>query len=277
MTAETFLREFDTFNHEHDLVVKNVYCDQGSNFRGANNILNSENDSMSENFEFFLKDFIGKDEVLRKLKQQLKVNFHFGQSKTSHAQGYIESFVKLFKVSLYRVIGPFGAHRRTEDISISQFRNILSHLKYAINKRPLTPISTENADLDFITPASFLKCPVNKTPDFKWPMPDFREHFTKSRTLCEKYTHQIWELWLSLYLPSLFDRQKWFSDIKPFCLDDLVLYKTKDKFNKNYPLGRVVELISGTDKVVRHLKLILENRNSMIIPVHDACRLEEDM
>ena len=78
-------------------------------------------------------------------------------------------------------------------------------------------------------------------------------------------------------LPSLFDRQKWFSGIKPFCLNDLVLYKTKDKFNKNYPLGRVVELISGTDKVVRHLKLILENGNNMIIPVHDACRLEEDM
>ena len=92
----------------------------------------------------------------------------------------------------------------------------------------------------------------------------------------ERYTKQIWETWLSLYLPSLLERKKWYSEIRPFALDDLVLYRTNAKFNKNYPIGRVIELISGSDNVVRHVKLILEDANTIIIPLHDACHLEED-
>ena len=50
---------------------------------------------------------------------------------------------------------PLGIELESHDFDL-----ILAKLAYAINQRPLTPMSNDNNDLDFISPASFLKTPI---------------------------------------------------------------------------------------------------------------------
>ena len=155
-----------------------------------------------------------------------------------------------------------------------QFENVLARISYALNRRPLTPVSKNINDYSFITPSHFLQPPIAHS-DPNNPI-DLTSVFDESQTISKEYYNKIWNTWISLYLPSLFERQKWYSHIKPFKIGDLILYKTNDKFNKNYPLGRISELIMGSDNVVRHVKISSESGPNLIVPVHQAARLEED-
>ena len=105
---------------------------------------------------------------------------------------------------------------------------------------------------------------------------NLRSIFDETQRLTKTYTDEIWRIWKLLYLPSLLERQKWLVDVRPYQVGDLVLYKTKEIFNKNYPLGRVVKLISGSDGIVRHLEIKTEVGTTITIPVHHTAKLEAD-
>ena len=135
-------------------------------------------------------------------------------------------------------------------------------------------MSTHIKVYSFITPYHFLTRPI-ATIDKNDPA-SLKSIFDESQKLSKIYTEEIWKMWKSLYLPSLLERQKWLVEVEPYKIGDVVLYKSNEKFSKNYPLGRVKELIFGSDGIVRHLKIKTKTGTDIIIPVHHTARMEAD-
>ena len=278
MTTEEFLTVFSTFFYDCNKVTEKIYCDNGSNFVGAANVLNKKYELLENEFPNpQLSDFLNDEKTQKVINDKLdsKIEFHFGKPRTPHSFGFIEAFVKLFKTCFYRVISPFSKEiQKVDKLNNNQLREVLARIGYALNSRPLTPLSTDVRDYSFITPNHFLTTPIKQT-DMNNPT-SLRSIFDETQKLTKTYTDEIWRIWKLLYLPSLLERQKWLVDVKTYQIGDLVLYKTKEIFNKNYPLGRVVKLISGSDGIVRHLEIKTEVGTTITIPVHHTARLEAD-
>ena len=97
------------------------------------------------------------------MKKNLGVEFYLNKSRTPHSQGHVKCFVRLFKMCLYRTIGPFSDTKRLEDLILLEFRNILAKIGYALNQRPFTALSQDNNDLNFEN-NSFLLFFFNQIP-----------------------------------------------------------------------------------------------------------------
>ena len=273
MTADSFLLALDTFNFRHNCPLKSVYCDQGSNFLGGANVLSLEEKENIKMLDFFLNDLPEKEMIKDKLLRK-NIVFNFGKSATPHQQGHVEIIVGIFKTMLYRIVGPFSKTKAISDINQKDFELILAKLAYAINQRPLSPISNDNNDLDFISPSHFLKCPL--APHDLSYTNDFSVFYSKSRELCNQYLKDLWGIWEDLYIPSLFTRQKWCLSLKPFSVGDLVLYKPKTKISKIFSVGRITKLLFGSDGITRHIVMKTTEGKEITVPLHNVTRLECD-
>ena len=273
MTTDAFLLALDTFNFRHNCAIAKIYSDQGSNFLGGANVLSLEEKHRLKQIDCDLSDFLEKDRVKKQCLSR-GITFHFGQSATPHQQGYVEIMVGLLKTMLYRVIGPFSSTKSLAELESHDFDLILAKLAYAINQRPLTPMSNDNNDLDFISPASFLKTPIADREGNTFN--NFEQFFTASRELCNKYLTDMWRIWQDLYIPSLFIRQKWCIPLKPFQVGELVLYKPRTLFSKIFHVGRIRKLLFGSDGIPRHVVIMTEDKKEITAPLHNVTRLECD-
>ena len=70
--------------------------------------------------------------------------------------------------------------------------------------------------------------------------------------------HSIWKTYILAsmdYLPTLFERQKWNLKKRNLCVGDVVLVADDNFARGNWPLARVVEVITGQDGMVRVAKV----------------------
>ena len=273
MCTDTFLTALDTFNYRHNCPLKSLWCDRGSNFMGGANVLSLEEKENIRMLDVWIEEFQDKDQIRNYLLTK-NIKFNFGKSATPHQQGYVEVIVGIFKTMLYRVVGPFSKFKETSEISQTDFELILVKLAYAINQRPLTSISDQPNDLDYISPASFLKIPLQEHDHYT--INNFREFYSKSRDICNKYLKEMWTVWETLYLPSLYSRQKWLKPLKPLRIGDLILYRPTTKLSKIFYIGRITELIPSSDSVVRHVIIKTSEDNLLTVPVHNVTFLEGD-
>lgn len=274
MTSDSFLLSLDIFNFRFGCPIKSIYSDLGSNFLGGANLLSLEEKNNIETLNIILQDELDKKQLVESFLQK-SIKFNFGKPATPHAFGFVEAIVGIFKTMLYRVIGPCSNIKTTTALGQNEFELILSRLSYAINQRPLTPISNNNNDVKFITPACFLRRPVKKSNEFD--QNNFEHFFSESRSLSNDYFRQLWSIWEELYIPSIFYRRKWFRPIRPFKKGDLVLYRHKKLFSKFFPVGRIIELLPGTDGINRHAVIKMENDKCFTAPIHDLSFLENDI
>ena len=273
MTSDSFLLALDTFNFRHNCPLKSVYCDQGSNFLGGANVLSLEEKECIKMLDFSL-DSLQEKEKITEYYLKKNIEFNFGKSATPHQQGYVEVIVGIFKTMLYRVVGPFSETKTLTNVKHQDFELILAKLAYAINQRPLSPVSSNNNDLDFISPASFLKSPL--PPHDPFVINDLKTFYSESRQLCNQYLKDLWKIWDELYIPSLYTRQKWYVPLKPFSVGDLILYKPKTKISKVFTVGRITKLIFGSDGINRHITVKTNEGKVITVPLHDVTRLECD-
>lgn len=274
MTSDSFLLSLDIFNYRLGCPIRSIHSDLGSNFLGGANLLSLEEKNNIESLNIILEDELDKDKIIETLSKK-SIKFNFGKAATPHAFGFVEAIVGIFKTMLYRVIGPCSDVKTTTAIGQSEFELILARLSFAINQRPLTHVSTSNHDIDFITPACFLRRPIKESNEFDCN--DFEHFFSESRFLSDTYFKQLWSIWEDLYIPSLFHRKKWFKPIRPFKLGDLVLYRHRKPFSKFFPVGRIIELLPGSDGIYRHVVLQMENKKCITVPIHDISFLENDV
>ena len=161
---------------------------------------------------------------------------------------------------------------------------ILSDIQHAINSRPLTYRCAENFSLEVITPNCFLKPNANSSMILKdlednISVPPSRSAILKSIDLRDRMLDEFKDIWYKEYLIGLRDLHRNLHEksfVNKVRVDEIVLVKNPAHKRHHWKLGRVLELIYGSDNKVRAVKLLrgdVNYRNSPRVEVHSISHL----
>ena len=161
--------------------------------------------------------------------------------------------------SLWRSMGTVGenlqeamyAVLRNRSVTEDVFSTTMCIVEQTLNARPLTPVSADVNDLEALTPNHFLLGNRNVCLPYLPYAEEFVDHRKLFRQI-QAYANLIWDRFCKEYLPTLNNRQKWRSTAnETLKKGDLVcLIEDSDK-RGYYNLGRVTEIIDGSDGVIR--------------------------
>ena len=126
----------------------------------------------------------------------------------------------------------------------------ITDVESLVNSRPLTEVSSDADDLEALTPNHFLigRATPNLPPGI---FADKEISSQKRWRQAQVITTHIWKRWLHEYLPRLTARKKWFQAVPNLKVGDLVLIVDYGTPRGCWPLGRIVTVFPGSDKVVR--------------------------
>jgi len=224
-------------------ICKNLYCDNGTNFVGANNILKSAVTS-------FLKN--GKtQEDLIEFSTQHSITFHFNPAYAPHQGGLWEAAVKSMKYHLRRVVGE-------SVLTIEDYNTISAKIEAILNSRPLIPLSSDPMDLTALTPGHFLiGAPLTAVPEDN--LSSIPINRLKRWQQLQSFTQCIWKRWSLDYLHTLQERGKWSRNTQNLKIGDLVIIQDLLTPPLCWPLARIVSTHPGHDNVVRVVTLQTKN------------------
>ena len=123
-------------------------------------------------------------------------------------------------------------------------------VEYALNSRPLTPVSADPSDLGAITPNHFLLGnQANRIPSIVGVDEfDHRKRYARAQS----YANAIWARWLKEYVPTLNRRSKWQTPAEQHLkVGDLNWIVEEGNPRGYYPTARIEELRHGSDSVAR--------------------------
>lgn len=211
-----------------------IYTDNGSNFVGARNQLRE------------LSIFLKSSESINKIQSFLsttEISWKFIPPRSPHWGGLWEAAVKSAKSHLTKIIG-------NSCLTFEELSTVLSQIEAILNSRPLYPMSNDPTDLSPLTPGHFLiGAPLTAYPDRDLStIPVNRLTFWEQ---CTKMNQEFWKRWSTDYLHRLQHRPKWCKASNNLQLNQLVLVQSEDRPPLNWPLARVVELLTGKDGNVR--------------------------
>ncbi|KAL9975233.1 hypothetical protein ACROYT_G012367 [Oculina patagonica] len=237
--------------------VKEIRCDNGSNFVGAQSELKESLDEWNQGRI--------ESELI-----QYGCKWVFQPPTASSMSGVWERLVRSAKTVLKSIL---GGHVVTDAV----LQTLLTEVEHVLNGRALTANSDDPSDFEPLTPAHFLMqrnfvClppgVFNKTDMYKkkWRQVQFLANL-------------FWERWLKEYLPILQPRAtacKWrkaLPNVKP---NALVLLVNDNTPRGHWNLGRVIETYPGPDGLVRTVKV--KTKDSVYVrPIQKLCLLENDL
>ncbi|XP_055614659.1 uncharacterized protein LOC129760983 [Uranotaenia lowii] len=210
------------------------YSDQGTNFRGAKNILL---------------------EQIQNIQTDCAATFTNSNTRwilnppaTPHMGGAWERMVR----SIKRAMEGIADYCRNPCDEVLE--TVVLEAEAIVNSRPLTyiPISSETDEA--ITPNHFL---LYGDKGITQPMSETKSEgnvLRDSWQLASKLADVFWSRWIHEYLPTLTRRTKWFEPIKPLKPGDVVIL-VDEKRRNGWTKGLVLEVIKGIDNQVRWAKI----------------------
>lgn len=203
--------------------------------------------------------FVGADRAFRELHKEFNkqfrstewenycleagINFRFIPARTPHFGGLWEAGVKSFKHHFRRIMG-------NQSFNIDQLLTAVTQIESILNSRPLSPITTSPEDFSALTPGHFL---IGE-PLFSIPEPDLSETKTNNLTRLQEMKRSVqhlWRRWSSDYVCHLLQRTKWKKIQPDVAVGQLVIIKQDNVVPMQWPLGRIVETITGKDGRIR--------------------------
>lgn len=67
----------------------------------------------------------------------------------------------------------------------------------------------------------------------------------------QQLSNAFWKRWVREYLPVIIRRSKWFDEVKPIEVDDVVYVVDPDHARNVWPKGRIIGIRTGSDGRVR--------------------------
>lgn len=215
-----------------------IYSDNATNFKGASHKLNKlyqffkEKTMIQASFDYLA------DNTIR---------WKFIPPSSPHWGGIWEAGIKSVKYHLTRVLG-------LSLISFEEMTTILAQIEAILNSRPLCPLSSDPSDLLCLTPAHFL---IGETM-LSYPEEDLLDISENKLSLwqkCEKIRQTFWKRWTKEYLSQLQKRPKWFQESKNLTPGLMVLLKEDNLPPLSWKLGRIIEVMPGSDGKVRVVRV----------------------
>ena len=216
--------------------VKKIRSDQGTNFIGASNELCAEVNSLSEFDSVVHEALLAKD-----------IEWVFNTPKASHHGGIWERMVR----SIRKILDALLTQQTLTDEAL---RTLLCEVEAVLNSRPLTYVSPDHRDPEPLSPNHLLliggSVPV--------PLGVFRSDdlYSKRRWRQVQYLADVfWSRWSKEYLPLLQRRQRCLHPDRSFAVGDVVLIYDESLPRCKWPLGRVTDVRTGSDGLVRSVKV----------------------
>ena len=142
-------------------------------------------------------------------------------------------------------------------LNYSELYTILTDIESAINQRPLTYQGTDPNDLQAITLAHLaLGRSLGQLPEIPFKAARLSNRVNYINIL---FIH-FWSRWTREYLPPLQVRNKWKQGSNSSLdINDIVLISEDNVRRGAWPIGRVVKVITGADRVPRTARIRTKN------------------
>ena len=239
--------------------IKSIYSDCGTNFIGAEKII-----------EKALKESATVGES--SLTTLTPIEWRTLPPHAPHRGGSWERLIKSTKRILNSVLG-------VNDVTYEIFRTVLAQAALILNSRPLTNVSDDLNDLTPITPLKLLHPGVNIEADLRLtrlnPVDGDALRFAHERSI--HLVRSFWKRWSEEYVTTLRNRKKWDSGRTDLKTGQLVLLGDDLRARKTWKMGRVTEAIpSASDSLVRTARIRTENGRETLRDVRKLIVLECD-
>lgn len=226
--------------------VRQIRCDQGTNFVGAKNELSQ---ALNE---------LDHDKIQREL---MKNNcdcliFKLNVPQASHMGGVWERQIRTARSILANMLTEHGGILSDESL-----RTFIVEVENIVNSRPLDSLNSEECP-DPLTPNHLLtgKFNVVLPPPGCFQRADIylKKHWRRVQHL----TNEFWSRWRKGYLSTLQERQKWNKPQRNLKVNDIVIVKDENLPRNCWQLARVVDSFVDPDGLVRKVKLLVADKNS---------------
>lgn len=213
-------------------IVHNIYSDNGTNFVGAYNELRKIHQQHKKDYSHISNAF------------SEGVNWHFIPANSPHFRGLWEAAVKSLKHHLRKIIG-------NAILSFNELYTLLLQIEAILNSRPLTSLSSDPNDLEFVSLGHFL---IGSTLT---SLPEVDIYDVPSNRLArwkgvEQLRQHLWSRWQREYLPRYQERFKWkSSQSEAATVGRLVVIRDDNLPPNKKMMGRIIAVHPGTDGIVR--------------------------
>jgi len=221
-----------------------IYSDNGKNFIGAANLLGNLN---------FRK-------IVKKANNMKKI---FNPPSAAWWGGWWERLIRIMKDLLRRTLG----NRRLDGV---QLETCLCEVEATMNKRPLTYVTEDSADLIPLTPQMFM----TDQSDTNFPRVenlDSDELRRRYKTL-GNLKEELRSRFRKEYLAELVHKGK-SKDVQEFRVGDVILVGDDNMKRQDWPIARIVELLPGADGHCR-LARVKSLKGFFMRPLQKLFRLE---
>ncbi|XP_055604085.1 uncharacterized protein LOC129752324 [Uranotaenia lowii] len=218
---------------------REIHSDNGTQFKGTSNELRRV-------YEMLKTSTADRKKIFQWCSES-EIQWKFIPPRSPHFGGLWEAAVKSAKHHLLREIGHTNVYY--EDML-----TLLAEIEMCLNSRPLVEIPVEVKDLEALTPGHFLVGENMQAVACK-PLTDVPDNLLSHWDLTQKRFQRIWSRWQREYLQQLQARAvkpKQKVEIQP---GRLVIVKEDQLPPIQWPLGRITEVVPGSDGVVRVVKI----------------------
>ena len=165
----------------------------------------------------------------------------------------------------------------THELDLDVFETILAEVSGILNRRPITPISSDPTDPQVLSPANFLY-PYVVSPTSMSILPptpsgaQVRSSWQQVRNVIEHF----WSRWQKEYLSELQKRSKWTSSTTNPRVGQVVILADELQPREMWRLAVVTELLSDDVNHIRRVKVRLASGNVLERHVCKLIQLELD-
>jgi hypothetical protein len=224
------------------------------------------------------------EQLAKKMADQ-NIEWCFSPPAALHFGGSWERMIKSAKLAIRSVL--FQRVVTPEILS-----TVMTGVESLLNARPLTPISSDPANADALTPNHFLHGRPHLQLHSNFDSQP--QGLSNPRWMdAQEILNHFWNRWMCEYIPRLIERKKWKRPQRNLAVGDVVFIVLPNPIRNTWPLGRIVCVETGVDGIVRSAEVEVtrahpgkRNRKEphdvkttvtrYIRPVHKICLLEAD-
>ena len=213
-------------------VPTDLYSDNGTNFVGADRELREWIDGLSH------------DTIHRKMLSK-GIRWHFNPPYPSHRGGVWERLIKSMRRTLTAICVELTLNDEILETAFVEVERIL-------NNRPIVPLISNDTNQIALTPNDLLLLRNNTGLEFKESV---ISRYTTQWRRANYIVDVFWKRWITEYLPTLLNRQKWIYKERNFKKGDIVLIITDAIPRNEWLLGVITECTTDEDGLVRTVEI----------------------